>query len=704
MSKQYPGGIISKTPITPSGPYETSTASGIWTLDQQAYWQKLGQWPTAGRGTPDPQFNYVTMLLHGDGTNGAQNNTFLDSSTNNFTITRSGNTTQGSFSPYGTDWSNFFENSTNNNYLTWDFPSSPVQNAVSGTNYTIEFWVFRQPRTNTYQSIFSCENDRNNINFAGTDLGITSNGGTLMFTVTANTYIPVNTWTHVALVCSGTTWTLYFNGTSYGTYSGASKTNYATGIAQLGGRNDMDGCGYLSNFRVSTVARYSSNFTPSTAPFTSDASTAMLTCQSNRYIDVSANAQALTASGAVSVQRFNPFGTVNAYSTSVIGGSGYFDGSDYLIIPNGGGSALDMGTGNCTIEMWAYPDTQSTSFPSMFAPKTGFSTGTFYIRYQGSRFGIYWSGVGDPFFTSASTYRPNAWYHVAVVRSGTTFTMYVNGVSAGTGTSSATLNLAVGGEVWLGNNTSASCNYKGLLSDVRVVKGTAVYTAAFTPPTAPLTAISGTSLLANMTNGAIFDNAMMNDLETVGEAQISTSIKKYGTGSLLFDGNDYLLAPTTPNMNFGSGDFTIEAWVYRSTESGTPNNIFQKGLTGSSNFQLNLSINASNQLFSYYSTDGSSITAIGTTSTTIPQYTWTHVAVSRNGSTWRYFINGTLQTTTTAAVTLFTGAGLVSVGANPEGNSGFYGYIDDLRVTKGYARYTATFTPPTAAFPNAGPT
>jgi len=48
MSKQYSGGIISKTPVTPSGPYETDSASGIWTLDQQAYWAKLGQWPTAG--------------------------------------------------------------------------------------------------------------------------------------------------------------------------------------------------------------------------------------------------------------------------------------------------------------------------------------------------------------------------------------------------------------------------------------------------------------------------------------------------------------------------------------------------------------------------------------------------------------------------------------------------------------------------------
>jgi len=59
----------------------------------------------------DPQFNYVSALLTGDGTNGAQNNTFIDSSANNFTITRAGNTTQGSVSPYGGNWSNYFDGS-----------------------------------------------------------------------------------------------------------------------------------------------------------------------------------------------------------------------------------------------------------------------------------------------------------------------------------------------------------------------------------------------------------------------------------------------------------------------------------------------------------------------------------------------------------------------------------------------------------------
>ena len=102
---------------------------------------------TDGSGlTVDPQFNYVTMLLHGDGTNGAQNNTFLDSSTNNFTITRNGNTTQGSFSPYGSNWSNYFGG-------TGDYLDVSLISTLGTGNFTVECWFNNVDLVN--QPIFS---------------------------------------------------------------------------------------------------------------------------------------------------------------------------------------------------------------------------------------------------------------------------------------------------------------------------------------------------------------------------------------------------------------------------------------------------------------------------------------------------------------------------------------------------------------------
>ncbi len=94
----------------------------------------------------DAYFNRVTLLLPGNGTNGAQNNTFLDSSTNNFTITRNGNTTQGTFSPFSqTGWSNYFSGG----YFT-----VPASSAFSFPgDFTVECWI-NAPSLSTSNSLW----------------------------------------------------------------------------------------------------------------------------------------------------------------------------------------------------------------------------------------------------------------------------------------------------------------------------------------------------------------------------------------------------------------------------------------------------------------------------------------------------------------------------------------------------------------------
>ena len=52
MSQRWPGGLIKPTPITPTGPYQDGSASGVWTLDQMEYWLQQGLWPTAGNVAP----------------------------------------------------------------------------------------------------------------------------------------------------------------------------------------------------------------------------------------------------------------------------------------------------------------------------------------------------------------------------------------------------------------------------------------------------------------------------------------------------------------------------------------------------------------------------------------------------------------------------------------------------------------------------
>jgi hypothetical protein len=493
----------------------------------------------------------------------------------------------------------------------------------------------------------------------------------------------IGQWTYIAVTRSGTTVTLYINGVSQGTWT-SSQTFSGTikvGAEFYGSTYYSSMSGYISNFRVNNTTAIN---TVPTAPLTAVSGTVLLTCQSNRFIDNSASPLTLTVNGTPSVQRFNPFGASTAYSTSVIGGSGYFDGTgDYLSTPNS--SSFAFGTGNFTVEFWY----RGTDTGGGFGLTTGGSTGYWQLNLSGST--MYWQndvGVSNLLSVSASPILNDAWNHVAVVRNSTTLTIYFNGVSV-TSTSDTTNYSGTGGNFQLGFDSNS--NYiAGYIADYRIVKGTAVYTANFTPPTAPLTAITNTSLLLSMTNSAIFDNAMMNDLETVGNAQISTSVKKYGTGSIAFDGTgDYLQAPLIASNGLGGGDFTVEMWVYMNNITGIQVFYAENTDGGGPTFYSN-----AGTLVWYYGSNFSSGAAISAGA-------WTHIAACRASGTLRFFINGT-QTPTSHSTSTTYPAKILRIGSSYYSEA-MNGYIDDLRVTTGYARYTANFTPPTAAFFNYGP-
>jgi len=688
MSKQYPGGIISKTPVIPSGPYETSTASGIWTLDQQAYWRKLNQWPIAGSVQPDPQFNYVTMLLHGDGTNGAQNNTFLDSSTNNFTITRNGNTTQGSFSPYGSNWSNYFDG--NGDYL-----SIPDNSALEGfTNFTFECWLYVSDFASgdiVFAKGFGPGFCPYMFYFTSTDLVFYASSSLSSWDVADSqvivSNIVKNQWYHVAASRSGSSIKLFANGAvttslTNGSTIGTNATTFNVASAVDGTRNPEI---YISNLRINNTALYTAAFTPSTTPLTAVSGTALLTCQSNRYIDNSANAFAITVNGTPSVQRFNPFGTSTAYSTSVIGGSGYFDGTgDYLAC--GSQSAYAFGTGDFTINVWVYLTAAPTYMSIADTRNSGWA-----LAIDAARSVYLYSSIGEFFVVQSSNGAVplTAWTYITVKRVSGTMTLYVNAVSVASASNS---NNFTNTTLAVGANTSGGEPIFGYICDFQAIKGTGTTP---TLPTAPLTNVANTSLLLNFQNGAIFDNAMMNDLETVGNAQISTSVVKYGTGSLAFDGTgDRLDGPATVNMAFGTGDYTIEFWCY-------PSN------TGYGCFIDTRSANPSTNGVSIFN-NGTALEIYGqgailTASGVFTLNTWQFFALTRSGTSLKAFVNGT-QVGSTVTNSDNQTAGRVKIGDNVENLYPLNGYIDDLRITKGYARYTANFTPPTAAFPNFGPT
>ena len=661
-------------------------------------------------GPVDSQFNYVTALLHGDGTNGAQNNTFLDSSSNNATITRTGTPTQGSFSPYGSLWSNYFGGSSS--YLTVPYSASL---AFGTGDYTVEFWIFWTGGANENNPIMNNASGGFNIKLANGSGQWSLENSYVGSVANLGTAPTQNVWHHLAISRASGTVKAFIDGTQV--FSGSDSTNWTNSNTWYIGANGYSPSTYyitgnISNLRiVKGTALYTSSFTPSTTPLTAVTNTQLLTCQSNRFIDNSANNFAITPTGTPSVQRFNPFLPTysQAYSTSVYGGSGYFSTAtpDSISIPNNSG--MNFGTGDFTVEAWIYLTSGTGSnYGQQIIGKGNGSTGwAFEINRTGSGYGLLATTAdGTAIGIYNTTYLlANVWYHVAWTRSTLTAKLFLNGVQVASATD--VTNDTNTNTLWVASqaNNGSGQNFPGYITDARIVKGTALYTTAFTPNTAPLTAISGTSYLGSMTNGAIYDNAMMNDLVTVGSAQISTSVKKYGTGSLSFNGTtDYLISPNGSSLTFGTGAFTVECWIYLNNVTA---NATKGVVVGANPTQNAFGLRIGQSYLGNVNGLGLAKTGVGDLdycSFTFSTGTWYHIAVVRNGTTIYFFVNGTQQTT------LGSGGGSFSfitpttfyIGCNNDKDEKFAGYIDDLRITQGYARYTANFTPPTTALPNYG--
>ena len=717
MSKKYPGGLVKLSNVlyannqasgmVPSNaagfnPAYGAAAPGIWTLDQAEYFSATRQWPIY-----DPYFENTTLLLHGNGTNGAQNNTFLDSSSNNFTITRNGNTTQGTFSPFSqTGWGNYFNGTSG--YFT--AANNTAYDLSGATSWCVEAWVY-------FNSVAGEQNIVEKFtgpSGPGWTLYKVNNGAFEIYGGSSfnSAVTPVAGQWYYIVVCrdnaAGRT-SFFVNGTRTATSTTFSISNNAAVPLYVGVRNGGTTYfnGYMSNLRIvkgsSVYDTTLTSITVPTSPLTAITNTSFLSCQSNRFVDNSSNAAAITVSGTPSVQAFSPFAPTDAYSTSAVGGSAYFDGSgDYLSVPDS--AALELGSSSFTMEGWFYPTDSAARY--LFSKGNGALPGTaFDFQLLANRTVVvnFYNGASAFIsFTTTGTLLTNSWNHFAIVRNGSSFVCYINGVSSGSGTSSTAVSDVSSG-ITLGILSGVGSTFLGYCAGFRVVIGTALYTSAFTPPAAPPTPVTNTQLLLNFTNGGITDATGKNLLETVGTAQITTSFSKYGGGAISFSGTGaYLTLPDSQNFNFGAGDFTIEAWIYPTVVSGEKE-IYSKRTSTGSYTAIQVGVNAvssTNRLFIIGSLNGSSWGITGTSGTiTIPTNAFTHIAVVRSGTTIYGFVNGVLDITITGVSgSLMTNTSSAVIGASTTaGDNAFNGYVDDFRITK-YARYTGNFTPPTSQF------
>lgn len=186
-----------------------------------------------------------------------------------------------------------------------------------------------------------------------------------------------------------------------------------------------------------------------------------------------------------------------------------------------------------------------------------------------------------------------------------------------------------------------------------------------------------------------------------GNAQISTTTPKFGTGCGTFDGSgDYLTVPHSTDFDFGTDSFTIECFV-RLASLGSNAIILQKA-SGTSFFPWQLWYNASTQKLGARGFDtGTSLFYDLAQINTAALNTWYHLALVRNGSTFTFYLDGVSQQTATSSNTVYSASSNVAIGAADNGAACLNGQLDALRITKGVARYAGNFTPPTTPFPTA---
>jgi hypothetical protein len=212
------------------------------------------------------------------------------------------------------------------------------------------------------------------------------------------------------------------------------------------------------------------------------------------------------------------------------------------------------------------------------------------------------------------------------------------------------------------------------------------------------------------TNGSttITDNSPSPKTVTAnGNAQISTAQSKFGGASIAFDGtgDDCRIESTTISNWFGTDLFTIEFWMRRLGDGfGGGAGILFDGILGGNlvaNSVCGVYTRRTDRKISFF--DGATLFE---TTSAITNNVWHHIAITRDGSNnLKVFIDGVAGATGSTSRNI-SGASLLYIGSDntsailASGNYYYNGYIDDLRITKGVARYTANFTPPTAAFPD----
>jgi hypothetical protein len=363
-----------------------------------------------------------------------------------------------------------------------------------------------------------------------------------------------------------------------------------------------------------------------------------------------------------------------------------------------------FGTGDFTVEAWIYPiSTPAASTTYGICGQTGAVSWIFNFIAGG------YLTVGrnsTTILTSDVALTPGSWHHVAFVRSAGVSALYQDGVRIVSATDTDTYTLSTTNNFGIGGNntgtstatTATSSGFSiGRIGELRITNGVARYTgAAYTVPTSSFPTMPVTTLVlrgeSSLADGGS-RRVPMSGTNSYGSP-------KFGSNSLAFSGTQYRY--TAANYAGGNDIFaedgTVECWVLFTSVAKTPH-VFEIGYNSSNR----LGVFLSSGVFRFFSIQANWTTSININGPTATANTWYHVAVTKKGSTYSFFVNGVLYGSQVRTTPPFLGSGTAAIGYQVfTGGTNDYlqGRVDDFRTVMNKAVYTESFTPPTVQVSN----
>lgn len=378
-----------------------------------------------------------------------------------------------------------------------------------------------------------------------------------------------------------------------------------------------------------------------------------------------------------------------------------FDGTgDYITLD--GNTDFALGGHDFTIDLWVRLNaTGATQYLYDARAASGDVAGSLYVSSTNK---VMYATAGTDRITGTTSLGTGSWYHVAVTRKNGSTKLWLNGAQEGSTYTDANVYIVGASRPAIASNgaTINTNTFNGWLDEVRVINGAAMWDAAFTSRATPYYKPIAHLLLHG--EGADASTTILDSgdglysphaITANGNAQIDTAQAKFGSASILFDGTgDYLALDGNLEFNIGTADFTLDLWI-RLNASGSQQTILDFRSAAANEVRPELHINSSSILV-YFVSNAAQITG----STVLLTNTWYHVALARQGTSTKLFLNGAQEGSTYSDSNNYgtIGANKPRIGLDYNSANGLNGWLDEVRFLGGEAVWTTTFTPPTAPY------